>query len=310
MNLPANGIPRVCVLLSTYNGERYLAEQLDSLFAQRGVVVDLLVRDDGSRDGTLEILRGYAARHPGMRIHEGRNLGVVGSYLELLRLAAEYDTPLFAFCDQDDVWLPGKLAAAAERLTQDAGTPRMFCSAVRYVDAGLHELGVSRTRQRPGFRNAIVENIAVGCTTVFNRAALDLVNSAPPRHALMHDWWLYLVVSAFGQVVFDPLPNILYRQHGANVVGGTTSTMRMMMTRLKRLKLRREGTFRCSSQAEEFLRCFGGRVDAAQRRTIEDMLAARDSVTRRIRFAFSGQVHRANWLDDLLLRVLVIAGLY
>jgi glycosyltransferase involved in cell wall biosynthesis len=302
--------PRVCVVLSTYNGERYLREQLDSLLAQTGVVLSILVRDDGSRDATTRMLREFADRHPVMRVVEGTNLGVVASYLELLRLAGDSDAAYFAFCDQDDVWLPEKLSAAVRRLERASSTPQLYCSAVRYVNASLQPIGTSRTHQRPGFDNALVENIAVGCTTVFNRALLELANSAPPRTALMHDWWLYLTASAFGHVVFDPRPAILYRQHGGNVVGGTTSIAQMMFTRFRRLKLRREGVFRCSDQAREFLRCFGDRMSPAQRALIEDMLAARTSLGRRFRLATSGRIRRAHWLDNQLLRVLVIAGLY
>jgi glycosyltransferase involved in cell wall biosynthesis len=310
MNTPVESRPRVCVLLSTYNGERFVRDQLDSVLDQEGVDVSMIIRDDGSRDDTVSLLREYSERHPQFELHVGANLGVVPSYLELLRLAAASDAYYFAFCDQDDVWLPKKLAEAVRTLESSRLVPGMYCSAVRYVDERLRELGISRTRQRVGFGNAVVENIAVGCTTVFNRPALELVLSSPPRSALMHDWWLYLTVSAFGSVHFDPQPLILYRQHEHNVVGGTSSLGRMAIDRLRRLRLRRKGVFRCSDQVQEFLRCFGERCPVQHRRLIEEMLVARSSVSRRFRLAFSGRLWRGHWLDDVILRVLVIAGLY
>jgi glycosyltransferase involved in cell wall biosynthesis len=310
MNARTEPRARVCVLLSTYNGERFIREQLDSVLAQEGVDVSLIIRDDGSGGQMVSLLREYSARHAQLQLHVGANLGVVPSYFELLQLAAASDAAYFAFCDQDDVWLPKKLAAAVHELERSPLVPAMYCSAVRYVDEKLRDLGTSRTRQRSGFDNAVVENIAVGCTTVFNRAALDLVLSAPPRRALMHDWWMYLTVSSFGRVHFDPEPRILYRQHGNNVVGGTSSFGKMMIVRLRRFRLRGKDVFRCSDQAQEFLRCFGERCRPEHRQLAEELLAARTSLPRRVRLAFSGRMRRGHWLDDGFLRVLVLAGLY
>jgi glycosyltransferase involved in cell wall biosynthesis len=310
MKTPVESQPRICVLLSTYNGERFIREQLDSLLNQDGVSVSMIVRDDGSRDDTRRVLREYSERYPQIELHIGANLGVVPSYFELLRLAAASDASYFAFCDQDDVWLSNKLAEAVRAIESTRRVPGMYCSAVRYVDESLRELGVSRTRQRIGFGNAVVENIAVGCTTVFNRSALDLVLSAPPRSALMHDWWFYLTVSAFGSVHFDPEPRILYRQHAHNVVGGTSSPGRMAIDRLRRFRLRRKGVFRCSDQAQEFLRCFGERLPTRHRQLLEEMLVARSTVIGRFGLAFSGRLWRGHWLDDGILRLLLIAGMY
>jgi glycosyltransferase involved in cell wall biosynthesis len=296
--------------MSTFNGERFLAEQLDSLLNQRDVGISIIIRDDGSSDGTRGILERYSARSPNIHVHPGTNLGVVPSFIELMRLASAIPAGYFALCDQDDVWLPEKLSRAVRALGTENPGPRLYCSVVRYVDESLRDLGSSRTSLRAGFDNAVVENIATGCTVVFNRALLDLVNSAPPRRALMHDWWLYMVAAAFGDVIFDPQSWILYRQHGRNVIGGTTSAYRMMVTRLRRFRLRQGGVFRCSDQAEEFLRCFGEQCPPDHRQVLQEMLAVRGRFFRRLRFAFAGRIRRNHWIDDGLLRVLLIAGHY
>lgn len=310
MKVQAESLPRVCVLLSTFNGEQFLREQLDSLLDQQGVAASIIVRDDGSSDGTRQILQFYSDRNGNFHVHLGKNLGVVASFFELMRLAAASDATHFALCDQDDVWLPQKLSEALRNIGLESSVPQLYCSAVRYVDESLRDLGSSRTDQLPSFGNALVENIATGCTVVFNRALLDVVNSVPPQRALMHDWWLYMVASAFGSVAFDPQSWILYRQHGRNVIGGSASIARMMLVRLRRMTVRREGIFRCSDQAKEFLRAFGERCRASDRQLLEEMLAVRGSVLGRIRFAFAGKVRRNRWLDNELLRLLVIAGLY
>jgi len=310
MSSQSGSRPHVCILMSTFNGEEFLVEQLDSLLNQQGVDVTIIVRDDGSSDGTRRILERYQEANRNIQVHPGANLGVVPSFLELMRIAPASSAGYFALCDQDDVWLPEKLSHAVRALESDKSTPRLYCSVVRYVDKSLRHLGSSRPGIRPDFRNAVVENIATGCTVVFNRALLQLVNSAAPRRALMHDWWLYLVASAFGDVVFDRQSWILYRQHGRNVIGGTTSIMRMMVIRIRRMRLRQGGVFRCSDQAEEFLRCFGERCPPAHRQLLEEMLAVRKSLFRRIRFAFAGKIRRNHWIDDGLLRLLLIAGHY
>ena len=302
--------PHVCVLMSTYNGEQFLAEQLDSLLAQQGVDVTIVIRDDGSSDGTRKLLELYESRNRNIEVHLGSNLGVVLSFFDLMRIASTSAADFFALCDQDDVWLPEKLSKAVRALGPSQSIPRLYCSAVRYVDRSLRHISVSRTRLRPGFGNAVVENIATGCTTVFNKALLQRVNSAPPTGALMHDWWLYMVATAFGEVVFDPESWILYRQHGRNVIGGTTSMTKMLMIRLRRLTVRQDGIFKCSDQAREFLDCFGGRCPPAHREVLQEMLAVRGDFFERLRFAFTGKVRRNHWVDDGILRLLLIAGRY
>src|ERR1700719_2334213 len=123
--------PSVCVLLSTYNGEAFLEAQLESLRAQTGVEVRLHARDDGSTDGTVALLRRHAGTWPSLvGLQSAENLGPAKSFLELLRTAPDAD--FYAFCDQDDVWLPGKLARAAEALAGDTG-PALYCSNVTCV---------------------------------------------------------------------------------------------------------------------------------------------------------------------------------
>lgn len=301
--------PTVAILLSTYDGSRWLEPQFDSLLAQRDVDVLVRVRDDGSRDDTPRLLARWA-RDPRVEYECGGNLGVVRSYLSLLA-SAPATAEFVAFSDQDDVWLPDKLSAAVARLAaREASVPALYCCRTRYVDQSLRPLGLSRIPRMVGYSNALVENVATGCTVVMNRSAVELVNSRPPEAALMHDWWCYLVVSAFGTVDYDPVPRILYRQHGGNVIGGQAGWIASLPGRFRRLRLRRDGAFRCSDQAAEFLRCHGERLPPARRGLLEDFLAARRSTPAALAFAASGRVRRASRQDDLVLRALLAARLY
>ena len=150
-----------------------------------------------------------------MCIRDRNNIGVIASFFQLLMLASS-EADYFAFCDQDDVWLPNKVSRAVsvlESIPQDI--PLLYCSRVTIVDEKLNHLGLSKTLSRaPSFENALVENIVTGCTAVINRKSRQLFLRRIPRKALMHDWWMYLVVAAFGEVVWDPQSKDVYkRQH-------------------------------------------------------------------------------------------------
>lgn len=211
----------ICILLSTYNGERFLAEQIQSLFAQTDSQWKLLVRDDGSSDKTCELLAEFAAQDQRIQILESDgNLGAVASFLFLMTAAGDAD--YYAFCDQDDVWDSDKLLRSRQTIAGYSEQPAMYCSRSRLVDQHLNGLGLSRNyTKNPSFGNALVQNIATGCTVLLNRKAFKLICSRPPdsNNIIMHDWWCYLLVSAFGQVVFDPEPTMDYRQHSANGIG-------------------------------------------------------------------------------------------
>ncbi len=133
----------------------------------------------------------------------------------------------------------------------------MYCSRLEYVDESLRHLGYSRIPSRMGFSNALVENVATGCTIVLNRQARNLITQNFPRHALLHDWWSYLVISAFGKVDFDPRPAIKYRQHSNNRVGATTSHAESLKRRFERFVRQDGGARLLIDQAEDFHRCFG-----------------------------------------------------
>jgi hypothetical protein len=232
---------RVAILLATFRGEQFLSPQLESLAAQKGVDCTLLWRDDGSNDGTVKILEAFAARMPlgwVRRLYDPvSRLGAAGSFWALLAAAPE-DAAFFAFCDQDDVWLPDKLARAALALsTLPPGAPGLYCGRQAIVGKNLEPLGMSPDLCRPpSFANALAQNIATGCTVVLNAAARRLLIAAPaPPAGSFHDWWCYLLITgAGGHVVWDSEPQILYRQHFLNTVGAAPSAISRSLRALRR----------------------------------------------------------------------------
>ena len=212
------------MLLASYNGARYLPALLDSLRAQTHPW-RLLWRDDGSTDATVAMLRASGGRE----LAAGERLGVLGSFLTLLRHAEG----TVAFCDQDDVWLPDKLARAAAALPPDG--PCLYCARQILVDSELRKVGESERVRHAGFPAALTQNVAAGCTIVMNPQAARLVAASRPPPGTLHDWWSYLLIAASGgRVMCDPQATILYRQHAANVVGAPAGRRRRAVAAARR----------------------------------------------------------------------------
>ncbi len=216
-------IPKVAILMGCYNGAKYIAEQLDSIESQVHTNWCLYASDDGSNDGTLEILRDYQRRWGEDRlvIINGPRQGFCVNFLSLASnpsVVADY----YAFCDQDDVWLPEKLKVAVEVLArQDDSIPQVYGSRTIYTDIKLNRLGLSQAFVYPrSFRNAIVQSIAGANTMVFNQTAKSLLASIGPVEVISHDWWLYIITQgAGGMLYFDLNSHILYRQHPEALIG-------------------------------------------------------------------------------------------
>jgi hypothetical protein len=241
-------------------------------------------------------------------VRAGTRLGVVQSFFALL-LESEPDYLYFAFSDQDDVWLPRKLEIAVATLkgcNQDV--PLLYCSGLEIVDRNLRHLGFSSRSNRPAFANALVENIATGCTIVLNRPARDLICQQLPAKALMHDWWCYLVVSAFGNVIYDPRPTVQYRQHSRNTVGTSVSDWSLLKRRFKRFLSHEANKLIVSDQAVEFSRCYGHLLNDGQKRTLERFLELRNDVWARIAYNGVMDVWRQRRFDTLILRALILMG--
>jgi glycosyltransferase involved in cell wall biosynthesis len=296
----------VSVLLSTYNGAQYLPQLLNSLVSQTYPDVLLNIRDDGSTDETCEILRMFATGRSNVRMMRGTRLGPALSFLELLR-NTDFDCQFFAFCDQDDVWLPKKLEDAIRLLQQySPEEPLMYCSAVEYVDSNLRHLGYSKPLRRLGFANALVENVATGCTQVMNRRARDLIVENMPSRPLMHDWWCYLVVSALGRVIYGDKPQVKYRQHASNTMGARKGLLHATKIRLTRLLCRNLGF---TEQASDFHQLFRDELKEEDRKMLQEFLEARNGFSRRVRCAARVGVRRQSKIDGALLRLLIVARL-
>lgn len=235
----------VTVLLATYNGEQFLDEQMASLAEQTWPPIDLLVSDDGSTDGTLGILDRWAGswRKGAFQVVSGPKQGFAANFRSLIT-QAPVKSGYVAFCDQDDVWLPRKLEKAIEIIgAHPTCVPVLYCGRTQlYPAENGHDMSPLFARP-PSFLNALVQSIGGGNTMVMNAAAFSILQESCRRTGFVsHDWWAYLIVSGAGGIVhYDPEPEILYRQHAGNLVGGNSS----IAARYDRLKRLMRGQFRC-----------------------------------------------------------------
>lgn len=240
---PGASTNRLAVLMATRNGAQYLDAQLRSVAEQDWEAIDIWASDDGSTDTTPAALAAWASRWEKGRftISSGPQRGFAANFRSLLADPG-IDADYLAFCDQDDLWLPGKIGAAVAALAQQGSRPAMYCARTILTDADGSEIGLSPLfRRTPDFNNAIVQSIAGGNTIVFNRAAHELLREAARRTDFVsHDWFCYLIISgAGGKVIYSDIPHVRYRQHEANLVGANTG----WQARLSRLKSALGGRF-------------------------------------------------------------------
>ena len=296
---------RFRVLLSTHNGARFLSEQVESVLTQRDVQLQLYIRDDGSADDTVALLRALGASDERIVWTEGESLGAAQSYLKMLSELPE-SGGFVALCDQDDIWMDGKLARAAEWIGKQKG-PAMYCSAVQVVDRNRRPLGVHRTSRRgPALENALVQNIATGCTIVLNQPALRFFRTVPLR-PVMHDSWIYAVVSAVGIVRYDPSTWVLYRQHEDNAIGLAASETQQWARRLRQHVSRGHDRVH-TEQARELLELLGPELNPHALSTIKDFVEAQDSLGGRLRYSLLGPAFRQRRIDSVVYRVLYAMG--
>lgn len=235
----------VLILLSTYNGRLYLKEQLDSIYAQKGVDIYLLARDDGSKDETVDMLQKYKQQFGKMTILNGANLGAGPSFLALINEAAtnysNYD--YYAFSDQDDVWFEDKLIKGVNSLDKSSNKYQLYFSGAINTDARLHPYrSTSKSQVVNSFGANLVANHILGCTMLFNKELLDEVNKINTRtftissgKVPIHDGWTsFVAYSLNADVVMNPVGMMYYRQHGGNEIGAGQGRLKMMLKRVKR----------------------------------------------------------------------------
>lgn len=300
---------RVQVLMSTYNGERYLREQLDSIVHQDQFdIIKVLIRDDGSTDGTRQILIEYCNKY-NFEVIFGENVGVNQSIMILLDLC-DKSCDYFAISDQDDVWLKNKISKAVYELDKtDPKEPKLFASTTCSTDENLNPLGVTTIPKKGiSFYNAMIQNVLPGHTQVINRALLDELKNKNDKNMIVIDWWIYMVASAIGKVVVSDQYTVLHRQHGNNIIGCDMNIVSKTLYRLRRVL--GDDSRILSQQLEGFLTQYRTILCKEYVDEIEKNLMMQSNVFTRFQYCLCAKVYRNNTLETLIYKILYLQGKY
>lgn len=301
---------KISIALCTYNGERFLDEQLASITGQTRQPDELVICDDCSTDNTLLILERFekTAAFPVRIVRNQNNLGVIANFRQAIALC-KYE--MTALADQDDVWLPDKLKNA-EQILLSAKHPQktLYCTRLQYVDATLATLQLSSIPADTDFYNAVVENSATGCSVVFGDEIKHRFLQAQSNAMVMHDWWLYLVATAFGTVIYDSRPGLLYRQHLSNVAGWQprpTKLWHRYKSLRQRLKTGNAG-MDSLNQAERFIDTYKD-LAPAKAGLVRHLIKLRNqNVLKRFFYALRPGVRRNNLAENVGLRIMILMG--
>ena len=299
---------KIAILLSTYNGEKYISEQIQSILAQKNIESSLYVRDDGSSDSTTQILNFYSRNYPNIHIIEGKNIGCANSFFNLIASMETMEAEYFALCDQDDIWLPDKLYTAILSIKEYNSIPTLYCSNLNVVDQEMKYIRLMYpSNTTPCKSMCLLSNIATGCTCVLNKKLVELLcQRSFPKLAAMHDWWIYCMASYWGKVIFDNMAFINYRQHSDNVLGArSTSQISKFINILKSLRYSSKEHYR-EVQAKEFLELNSDFLSDKDYKDISQISNYRLSLISKLKLAFNNRIIKGY---NLRLRIRILLGL-
>ena len=280
---------KLAILMATYNGEKYLEAQLESILNQElDMPFDLIVRDDGSKDSTVQILEAYQKKGL-LTYYTGENLGAAKSFIHLLRNAPGYD--YYAYADQDDVWHKDKLSKGLKAIADIEG-PALYCTNTALVNSDLESLGRNTHREKPTYNLVsmlCLASCAQGCTSVFNNALAKVVQEHEvPNVFIMHDSLLTCLCALIdGAVIYDHIPSMQYRMHGSNVFGMTTAkqgVLRVIRSRFKEITTKPKVSM--YTQARNILTTYTDLIPAENQAICNTVIRSEKSLGARLRLVF------------------------
>lgn len=299
----------ITVLLSTYNGEKFLDKQLESIINQvTDKTINILVRDDGSTDNTIAILNKWKKKINIDIIH-GENIGVIESFNLLINKAPKSD--FYALCDQDDIWFANKIESALDKLQEEdmRNVPSLYFSNATLIDEFERPLGmnINSDRMQLSLEKAMVCNPALGCTMIFNHSALQLINSVQIKKSPMHDKTILFLCLLVGRVIYDKNPTIYYRQHSNNVMGRKKS-LRKKIKQSYRLWIKADG---CTivEFSEELLVKLDGVINQKQIEILSQFKDYKKSFKHKIKLICNKHILTDNKRANISFKLRVLFGL-
>lgn len=274
---------KILIMMSTYNGEKFLIEQLESILNQTFDNFKLMIRDDGSKDKTKEILKYYKKKNPKkIEIIYGKNCGAKNSFLKLLTNCSD-EYRFYAFADQDDIWKSNKLELAINKIQRNDNIPFLYFSNYDIVTENLTFVrkGYIKSKKIFSLENSLVQCMGLGCTMVFNKKLLDIIKIKQYDYEdiIMHDYWIYFIATTFGKIYLDYESTLLYRQHGKNVYGATISRRKKIKNLLTRIN-RSNSLSKYRNQSVKFLKIYENYLEENKKEILKKFIHKGNFISR------------------------------
>lgn len=296
----------VDILLATYNGGRFLREQLDSIFNQTFTDWHIIVSDDGSTDNTIEILNEYIKKFPDKMTMVFSNTHFGNARDNFFYLMKHANSKYIMFCDQDDYWLPNKIEKTLNFLKiHENGNPTLVYSDLEVVDEFLNTISYSFIKyqklnlKKVTFNSLIMENVVAGCTMMINSSLKNIaLNYRNSENIIMHDWWLALIAEKFGNLVFLDDTLIKYRQHSNNSVGAQkVGSFLYILNKFKKIQI---SLSKKQQQAKEFLNQFENKLDSQSKLILNQYInILQKGKLHRIYFYFKNNMIMSGFLKNI-----------
>lgn len=300
------------VLLSSFNGEKYIREQIESIFKQKRCTIKLIVRDDGSSDNTLSIVQSLSRCYD-IELISGHNIGYVSSFFNLISYALEngHNFDYFSLSDQDDVWDDDKLSVACDTINQEAkDIPILYGSTSRLVTEKMEFVSLSQKMVKPiTFYNTIIQNFIPGHSQVMNRRLLEIVgNEIDCDKIYVHDSFITNCAVLCGKVLFDNEPHTNYRQHSFNQLGSEKGFFSWLRNRVKRLK-RGDGK-KYALQIEYICEKLNAYINKEEAEEMERFFQCGRHFFTRLSYVFKTRLYRQKKIESLAFKIHYLLGGY
>ena len=296
---------KVAVIMSTYNGDRFITEQLDSILNQTYPNIEIVIRDDGSTDNTVQIIKRYQERYNNIVLHEGENIGFIKSFFELLKLA---DADYYAYADQDDVWIENKVELAVnalEGLNEDV--PNMAFGNSDYYNEDMKFIGHSEKNKKYSFTKALFACVSQGMTMTVNRRTRGMIIECMPKSCFFHDWWTYLLCIGMGNVVYNNETVVKYRRRKENATSEGLGYFRLVAWRLKHL-LFGDGLRDIKQQMLNYKDYYYFELSPENRKVLDIFADEGYILSNVFRKMFYPHRLRNKILDEIMLRIIFLLG--
>ncbi len=297
---------KVLIIMSTYNGEKYLSEQLESLIKQTYKNIKIIIRDDGSKDNTINIIKDFKKNNDNIVLIEGENKGFIKSFFELINLAEDAD--YYAYCDQDDVWMEDKIERAVEFLSKtNKNKPALYFSNSDYYDENMNYLATAEKNKVYNFRNSLVECVTQGMTMIINNKTRKLIKANNPQNSLYHDWWTYMICSGFGEIIYDNKSLVKYRRHNKSVTVEGKSKIELFIWRVKKFLIG-DSLKQIKKQLQEYEKLYSNELNEEDKKLLQLFTKNKYNFIIAIRKTFYPKRFRRRVIDEIAVRILFLFG--